>query len=118
MKFIEGKVGKSKVLAQIIQENQNKKILLVDTVHVNVLYINDIDVINFKDNDEMWTEFINDEKFNDFIVTAKKYDLIIFETNDDKSTLDGYDIIEDKTETLCIVTIQNNEIEEIKIWEV
>jgi hypothetical protein len=119
MKWIEGKSGKSLVLERLLGMEQGLKTLLIDNVGVGALHSLVTDVMCFNSNDEMWEAFSNDD-YEDFAQEIKnnRYEMIIFETNDHYSTLDNYSAIEDKTGVPVLVTIQNDAMNDVKIYEV
>lgn len=120
MKIVEGKVGKSREVERIILDNKDKKILVVNTVCPGIFgNIDNVHEVSYSSNDELWTDLIDDKVYADFIEFVKDggYNIIIFEVNDKQALYDNYGCIEDKLGIKLIVTIQNNDLEFIRVTE-
>lgn len=121
MKVIEGKAGKSIAIENILKENKDKRILMIDNVKIPVLYNREFEnlyFMSYENNKEMWKNFIEDRYMDDFYKYIKEndFEMIIFETNDNASCLDNYKFIEDKIKVPLIVTIQNNDLNDLNIY--
>lgn len=111
MLVIEGRVGKSLKLQEIINKHDGK-VLMLDAVGVNFMQGDNLFVIPIS-LETLWaTNFIND-----YIDEIREYNLIVFETNDNKEMINNYRQLENLIDIKCIVTIQNNSLENIKIYE-
>ena len=114
MLIIEGKTGKSLKLQEIIN-NYKGNILMIDTVGMHhVLGDNDNLSILPTSLEKLWDGTI----VNDYLDVIRKFDMIIFETNDKKEMMFKYKQLEKLIGKECIVTIQNNEIEDIKVYKI
>lgn len=117
MLVIEGKTRKSLELQEILfekkSENKLLQILMIDTVGVKHISINGLFQIETS-LDTIWaTNFIGNH-----INELRRYDLIVFETNDKKEIIDNYKQLEKLIGRQCIVTIQNNELKSLKVYKV
>jgi hypothetical protein len=121
MKVIEGRSGKSLVLQGIIN-NHTGKILMLDSVNPKHIVAENLDICSFGSSQEIWGEFKEYEfaMFNDIhkIITESGYTMIVLEVNDKPDMVTCYKDMEDSWEIPCIVTIQNNDLDEIKVYEV
>lgn len=120
MQIIQGYIGKSVKLSEILYEINKEKVLLIDTVQGLSLYDCVNYIINFPSTGEMWeTTYVGDlNKYNEFVnyVKNNNIDLIVFYVNDIEENLYRYKQIEIDTNVNCIVTIQDSN--EIILYEV
>lgn len=114
MLIIEGKTGKSLKLQKIINKCK-EKILIVDTVGIHHILAdnNNLSILPMS-LEKLW----NGTVIGDYLNEIRKFDIIIFETNDKKEKVDSYKRLENLIGKKCIVTIQNNDLENINIYEI
>lgn len=112
MLVIEGRVGKSLKLQEIINKHDGK-VLMLDAVGVNFMQGDNLFVVSIS-LETLWAT----NSINDYMDTIRKFDTIIFETNDNKEMINSYKQLENLIDRKCIVTIQNNDVENIKVYEI
>jgi hypothetical protein len=120
MQVIQGYVGKSIKLVEILQELNKEKVLLVDIFQGLGLYDRVNYVVNFSSVEEMWSDihFGEINKYNEFIdyIKNNNIDLIVFYVNDVEENLYRYKQVELDTNIQCIATIQDEN--EILLYEI
>ena len=114
MLVIKGKAGKSLKLQEMIR-NRKEKILIIDTVGTYYSLSGGDNLFVLPTSLEMlWCSNI----INDYLKGIRRFDIIIFNTNDNQEMIDSYKELEDLIGKECFVTIQNNNIEDIQVYEV
>ena len=119
MKVISGKSGKILTINKLI-ENYDKVLVVTRFQNLELCSIEkEIVILEYKDNSEMWNEFIDDDKYKEFINGAADFDVVVFYglENEVGINIDNYGAIEDRLSKEVIVTIQNDS-EEIKVLEI
>lgn len=104
MIFVYGENGKSVKALELIKEKRVKNLLIVDMCGFNSSIFSDGDIIEFKNQDDMWEKFDDDEFFAEFIVQARKYNLVLFYMNEIEDWLDNYSTLERMIGKEIIVT--------------
>lgn len=112
MKVIQGKAGKSLKLQDIINDFDGN-VLMVDTVNPNHIVADNLSIIDTIYSTVWCTNFISE-----YMDKIREYDLIIFEMNDATDMVHSYKELENLIKRPCVVTIQDNSLEELKIYEV
>lgn len=117
MLVIEGKRGKSlkiqEILLKEVDNNSLTQILMIDRVGINHININHLSQIKTSWDTIQISNFISSH-----INEIRRYNLVIFETNDKKEMIDNYKQLEKLIGRQCIVTIQNNELKSLKVYKV
>lgn len=117
MLVIEGKVGKFRKIEEIIKlkTKHSKKVLMIDSVGLRMFDIDNLDIYVFDNND--LGELKHDLQLKD-MVSNSKYDIVIFEVNDSVDKINEYKEAETFLNVECVVTIQNNDLNDIKTYRV
>ena len=114
MLVIEGRVGKSLKLQEVIS-NRKEKILIIDTVGTYHSLSGSEDSFVLPTSLEMlWCSGI----INDYLEEIRGFDVIIFNTNDSQEMIKNYKELEGLIGKECFVTIQNDNIEDVKVYEI
>lgn len=112
MLVIEGRAEKSLKLQEIVNGYEGR-LLMFDAVGVDFMQGDNLYVVSIS-LETLWAT----NSINDYMDTIREFDLIIFETNDNKEMTNNYKELENLIDRKCIVTIQNNDMENIKIYEI
>jgi Tfp pilus assembly ATPase PilU len=116
MIVFEGRTGKSKQLAWLLKDGySHKKPLIINTVGPFIFADTGYEQIVFSSN-EIMRQSVTAELLKTTI-RQNGYMVIVFEVNDEPSMIDWYLTIELLLLTECIVTIQNNELEDVSVYE-
>ena len=107
MIFVYGEGDKSSKVLEFIQEKQVNSVLIVNMCEKLSLWFSGCDIVEFKNQNDMWEQFLDDEFFAEFIVKARKYDLVVFLMNEIEDWLDNYTTLESMIGKEIIVTARN-----------
>jgi CRISPR/Cas system-associated endonuclease Cas3-HD len=114
---IEGHVGKSKVLAQLLENVfKYRQPLVINTVsHGMILRSAPYEEIRYNSNDtlrhELTVEFLME------VIKEGGYNVVVFEVNDIPANMVWYLKMELALKVDCIVTIQNNTLDELVMYD-
>lgn len=108
MKVIIGRTGRIIKMNELI--NMYDDVLIVTTKQISVFgfpYINKkVNYLEYDNSSAMWSDFIDDKLYEEFITKAQKYDAVVFYILEDQDevVLDNYGAIEDRIGKQVIVT--------------
>lgn len=108
MIFVYGENEKSLKVLELIKEKKSEKVLVVNMCGFTPFIFGDCDIIEFKNQDDMWDRFLDDKYFNEFITESKKHDLVVFYMNEEEDWLDNYANLERMIGKEIIVTAKGS----------
>jgi hypothetical protein len=113
MIVIEGRSKKSVRVNELLEDFNDKKILIVDTVNSTKWWGKDNSVVTMGIED-MKKQLSSIKS----LILIEKYDIVVFYSNDKKENLAWYVEAEKTIRKPVIVTIQNNELHNIREYTV
>jgi hypothetical protein len=113
MLVIEGRSKKSVRVNELLEDFNDKKILIVDTVNSTKWWGKDNSVVTMGIED-MKKQLSSIKS----LILIEKYDIVVFYSNDKKENLAWYVEAEKTIRKPVIVTIQNNELHNIREYTV
>ncbi|MGZ9868151.1 hypothetical protein ACU3L3_06990 [Priestia endophytica] len=114
MIIIEGKQGKSRKLEEYIKEKVHGSSVIID--YVGVLILGDVTNHYFVEGDNVSPETAI-EDFKEHYEEFKQFETVSFYVNASPEMIPKFKKLEEESDHNIIITIQNNELSEVKVYE-